>query len=233
MALDPIELPVRRQAHHQDNPCDRAATDGDRPPRTSPAMVAGLLQGDLHDLSSGTAVCESSSAIPVAPPTSGRTSVASTLLRSTTKMARSTSISCAPRPLSTTSAPSFALTYRSGRRQTASPPSSLSKAMRRSSAACAAARRGGCPIRRRAWPALVVAQEPKGDMHDRFVYAASEPLSGWVAIALAFSLGVPVVIAAAMRPGIEWLKATASSAGSGLTPTSLAAERCRRVLRAG
>jgi hypothetical protein len=38
--------------------------------------------------------------------------------------------------------------------------------------------------------ALVVADEPKGDMHDRFVYAASEPLSGWVAIALAFSLGV-------------------------------------------
>jgi hypothetical protein len=81
---------------------------------------------------------------------------------------------------------------------------------------------------------LVVAQEPKGDMDDRFVCAAGEPLSGWVAIALAFSLGVLVVIvAAAMRPGIEWLKATASSAGSGLTPTSLAAERCRRVLRAG
>jgi hypothetical protein len=36
--------------------------------------------------------------------------------------------------------------------------------------------------------------------------AAREPLSSWVAIALAFSLGVLVVVAAAMRPGIEWLK---------------------------
>jgi hypothetical protein len=53
-----------------------------------------------------------------------------------------------------------------------------------------------------AQPALVVAEEPKGDTHDGFIYATSEPLSGWVAISFTCS-----------GPAIQFLRAGGSPLG--------------------